>query len=256
MEVDLWESEVVQLDTNMSQPCRKKKQLDGLHFLNQHACQKEVWVCVWRGGCRTVFAMRSRSRSAFTCSLIKYTATFMRWCSVSLFISHLFWPYFPATSRNEEGWWDKVRSFLSIYTFVATPASEPWLPLCLRFIWISCCWMLNAEWITVSSFVRNYTLKVASTIDIIEGLENGFSYILDTQRLLVPINASALASYKDGVSVLCVWKLEWELILPVIHGKRCIWIYLRGALVQIALENLWCTEQWSGRRYFRASRVH
>lgn len=24
MEVDLWESEVVQLDTNMSQPCRKK----------------------------------------------------------------------------------------------------------------------------------------------------------------------------------------------------------------------------------------
>lgn len=25
MEVDLWESEVVQLDTNMSQPCRKKK---------------------------------------------------------------------------------------------------------------------------------------------------------------------------------------------------------------------------------------
>lgn len=79
--------------------------------------------------------------------------------------------------------------------------------------------LLNAEWITVLSFVRNYPLKVASTIHIIEGLENGFSYILDTQRLLVPINASVLASYKDGVSVSCVWKLEWELILPVIHKR-------------------------------------
>lgn len=118
--------------------------------------------------------------------------------------------------------------------------------------------LLNAEcWMNhCLTLFRNYPLKVASTIHIIEGLENGFSYILDTQHLLVPINASALASYKDGVSVLCVWKLEWELIWPVIHGKRCIWIYLRGALVQIVLENLWCTEQWSGRRYFRASRVH
>ena len=111
-------------------------------FLNQHT-SKEVWVCMWRRGCRTVLAMRSRSYSAFTHSLIKYTATFMRWCSVSLFISHLFLPYFPATSRNEEGWRDWVLSFwaslLQLQLWTLTPShfgyhvAECWMNHCFIF---------------------------------------------------------------------------------------------------------------------------